>query len=85
MSAVDIIEKVAKRMGLQLNILPNGVVIVIKDGIAFVQISVVRDVYYIRYLIKNEAYILRRLNEKTAELILDEKLDETNALKIPDV
>ncbi|ABP96330.1 hypothetical protein HA72_2191 [Metallosphaera sedula] len=85
MSVVDIIEKVAKRMGLQLNILPNGVVIVIKDGIAFVQISVVREVYYIRYLIKNEAYILRRLNEKTAELILDEKLDETNALKIPDV
>lgn len=85
MSVVDIIEKVAKRMGLQLNILPNGVIIVIKDGIAFVQISVVRDVYYIRYLIKNEAYILRRLNEKTAELILDEKLDETNALKIPDV
>jgi len=79
------IEKIIKKKGLKINILPNGVIIAIKDNVAFVQISAIRDVYYIRYLTKNEAYIIRNLNEKIIELILEEKLDETEAIKIPDV
>jgi len=51
----------------------------------FVQIAAVRNVYYVRYLTKNEAYIIRNLNEKIIELILEEKLEETEAIKIPDV
>jgi len=79
------IEKIIKKKGLKINVLPNGVIIAIKDNVAFVQISAIRDVYYIRYLTKNEAYIIRNLNEKIIELILEEKLDETEAIKIPDV
>ncbi|BBG25015.1 hypothetical protein IC006_2349 [Sulfuracidifex tepidarius] len=85
MSIVDLIERVAKRKGTRINKLPNGVVIIIKDDYAYVQITVVRDVYYIRYLTKNEAYIAEKLNERIVEKILDGELTEREALKIPDV
>jgi len=85
MSLVQLIEKVAKKYNIKVNSLPNGVIILVKNGIGFAQIAVVRDVYYIRYLTKNESYIIHKLNEEVIELILEEKLDETEAIKIPDV
>ncbi|MEJ2780601.1 hypothetical protein WIW89_06815 [Stygiolobus sp. CP850M] len=85
MSLVQLVEKVAKKYNIKVNSLPNGVIILVKNGVGFVQIAAVRDVYYIRYLTKNEAYIVHKLNEKIIESILEEKLDETKALKIPDV
>ena len=85
MSLVQLIEKVAKKYNIKVNSLPNGVIILVKNGVGFVQIAVVRDVYYIRYLTKNEAYIIHKLNEEVIEWILEEKLDETEAIKIPDV
>jgi len=85
MSLVQLIEKVAKKYNIKVNSLPNGVIILVKNGIGFAQIAVVRDVYYIRYLTKNEAYIIHKLNEEVIEWILEEKLDETEAIKIPDV
>jgi len=85
MSLVQLIEKVAKKYNIKVNSLPNGVIILVKNGIGFAQIAVVRDVYYIRYLTKNEAYIIHKLNEEVIELILEEKLEETEAIKIPDV
>ncbi|ADB87820.1 hypothetical protein [Saccharolobus islandicus] len=85
MNLVQLIEKVAKKYNIKINSLPNGVIILIKNDIGYVQIAAVRNVYYVRYLTKNEAYIIHKLNEETIEMILEEKLDETEALKIPDV
>ncbi|BBG27306.1 hypothetical protein [Sulfuracidifex tepidarius] len=85
MSVFQLIEKVAKKYNIKINILPNGVIILVKDNIAFVQIAAVRDVYYIRYLTKDETYIVKRIDELIADKIINEKLDETEALKIPDV
>jgi hypothetical protein len=85
MSLVQLVEKVAKKYNIKVNPLPNGVIILVKNGIGFAQIAVVRNVYYVRYLTKNEAYIIHKLNEEVIELILEEKLDESKALKIPDV
>jgi hypothetical protein len=79
------IEKVAKSYGIKVNYLPNGVIILVKNGVDFVQIAVVRDVYYIRYLTKDEAYIINRINKKILKLILEERLNETKALRIPDI
>ncbi|ACP50097.1 conserved hypothetical protein (plasmid) [Sulfolobus islandicus Y.N.15.51] len=85
MSLVQLIEKAAKKYNIKINSLPNGVIILVKNDIGYVQIAAVRNVYYVRYLTKNEAYIIRNLNEKIIELILEEKLEETEAIKIPDV
>ena len=79
------IEKVAKKYNIKVNSLPNGVIILVKDGMGFVQIAAVRDVYYIRYLTKDEAYIIPRLNKKLMERIIEERLNEFNALKISDI
>jgi F0F1-type ATP synthase alpha subunit len=85
MSLVQLIEKVAKKYNIKVNSLPNGVIILVKNGIAFVQIAAVRNVYYIRYLTKDEAYIVDKLDEEIVELVILEKLDESKALKIPDI
>lgn len=85
MELVQLIEKVAKKYNIKINPLPNGVIILVKNDIGFAQIAAVRDVYYIRYLVKNEAYIVDKLDEEIVESILEEKLDESKALKIPDV
>nr|CAG38183.1 hypothetical protein [Sulfolobus islandicus] len=85
MSLAQLVEKVANKHNLRINILPNGVIIIIKDNLAYVQIAAVRNVYYVRYLTKDEAYILHSLNEELIERIINEKLDESeNVLKISD-
>ena len=85
MSLVRLIEKVAKKHNLRIDILPNGVIILVKDNLAYVQIGVVRNVYYVRYLTKDEAYVLYSLNEELIESIIEDKLNESeNVLKISD-
>jgi len=85
MSLVRLIEKVAKKHNLRIDILPNGVIILVKDNLAYVQIAAVRNVYYIRYLTKDEAYVLYSLNEELIESIIEDKLNESeNVLKISD-
>ena len=78
----ELVERVAKKKGMKVEKLPNGVVIVVKENYAYVQIAAVRDVYYIRYLTKDEAYITRRLSERLVEKILDGQLGEGDAIKI---
>ena len=85
MNLVQLIEKVAKKHNLRIDILPNGVIILVKDNLAYVQIGVVRNVYYVRYLTKDEAYVLYSLNEELIESIIEDKLNESeNVLKISD-
>jgi len=85
MNLVQLIEKVAKKHNLRIDILPNGVIILVKDNLAYVQIAVVRNVYYVRYLTKDEAYVLYSLNEELIESIIEDKLNESeNVLKISD-
>jgi len=80
MSLVQLVEKVAKKYNMKLNVLSNGVIILIKNNIVFVQIATVRDVYYVRYLTKNKTYIIRKVDDSIADKIMNEKLDETEAL-----
>ena len=85
MDLVQLIEKVAKKYNIKVNSLPNGVIILVKNGIGFVQLAVVRNVYYVRYLTKDEAYVLYSLNEELIESIIEDKLNESeNVLKISD-
>ena len=85
MNLVQLTEKVAKKHNLRIDILPNGVIILVKDNLAYVQIAVVRNVYYVRYLTKDEAYVLYSLNEELIESIIEDKLNESeNVLKISD-
>ena len=85
MNLVQLIEKAAKKHNLRIDILPNGVIILVKDNLAYVQIGVVRNVYYVRYLTKDEAYVLYSLNEELIESIIEDKLNESeNVLKISD-
>jgi hypothetical protein len=85
MNLVQLIEKAAKKHNLRIDILPNGVIILVKDNLAYVQIAVVRNVYYVRYLTKDEAYVLYSLNEELIESIIEDKLNESeNVLKISD-
>ncbi len=85
---LELIEKVAQKDNIKINLLQNGVMILIKDNKAFVQISVIRNIYYIRYLTKerNYAFVIYKIDENIIEKIIKERLDEEpEAIKIPDV
>ncbi|ADB88744.1 hypothetical protein LD85_3154 (plasmid) [Saccharolobus islandicus L.D.8.5] len=85
MKLIKLLKEVADENNLKLNILDNGVIIIIKEDKAILQIAAVRDVYYIRYMDRNGSYILRKLDKETIEKILNGEVEKTEAIKIPDV
>ena len=85
MSFFKILREVAEEQGYKLNVLDNGAVIVVKDGVAIVQIAAVRDAYYFRYLNDNGAYVVYKMSKKILKKILERKPDEAGAVRIPDV
>ena len=84
-----IIKEPVEKRGMKLNLLPNGVVVIVKDDYGFIQISAVLDKYYVRYLNRKDAFVLSDLNYDAIEALLDEKLvhleRRKDVLKIPDV
>jgi hypothetical protein len=85
MKLIKLLKEIADENNLKLNILDNGVIIIIKEDKAILQIAAVRDVYYIRYMDRNGSYILRELDKETIEKILNGEIEKTKAIKIPDV
>ena len=85
MTLLHLLREVAKEDGYKLNIMDNGAVIVIKDGIAILQIAVVRNAYYFRYLNDNGAYVIYKINKDILKKILERKPNEVGAIKLTDV
>lgn len=74
---VSLLKKIAKERGIKYEELPSGVVILINNhNQAFLQITVVKDAYYVRYLLKDSAYLVRRLNRRILEDIIQGTLRE---------
>lgn len=85
MNLLRLLREVAKEDGYKLNIMDNGAVIVIKDGIAILQIAVVRNAYYFRYLNDNGAYVIYKINKDILKKILERKPNEVGAIRLADV
>lgn len=85
MTLLRLLREVAKEEGYKLNVLNNGAIIVIKDGVAILQIAVVRDAYYFRYLNDNGAYIIYKINREILKKILERKPEEVGAIKLADI
>ena len=84
MTLLRLLREVAREEGYKLNILDNGAVIVVKDGTAVLQIAVVRDAYYFRYLNDNGAYVIYKMSKDILKKILERKPEEVGAIKLAD-
>ena len=85
MNLIRLLREVARELGYRLNVLDNGAIIVIKDGVAILQIAVVRDAYYFRYLNDNGAYVIYKINREILKKILERKPEEVGAIRLTDV
>ncbi|WP_338601348.1 hypothetical protein V6M85_13855 [Sulfolobus tengchongensis] len=82
-STINLLKKIAEERGIKYEVLPSGVIILInKDNKAYLQASAVGDAYYIRYLLRDSAFVVRKLNRKIAEDIVEEKLKEDGEIVI---
>jgi len=80
------LKEVASKFGYKVEKLPSGAVLFIKGNEVEIQLLVILDTYYVKYIKSGKAYLIYDLNDGVAEAVFRGSLDEldgNSVVKIP--
>jgi hypothetical protein len=80
------LKEVATKYGYKVEKLPSGAVLFTKDNEVKIQLLVILDSYYVKYIKSGKAYIIYDLDDGVIDAIFKESLNELtndNVVEIP--
>jgi hypothetical protein len=80
------LKEVASKYGYKVEKLPSGAVLFTKDNEVKIQLLVILDSYYVKYIKSGKAYIIYDLDDGVIDAIFKESLNELandNVVEIP--
>jgi len=84
--SVKKLKEIATKFGYKVEKLPSGAMLFTKDNEAEIQLLIILDSYYIKYIKSGRAYLIYDLNDDVVEAIFRGdlgKLDSNNIVEIP--
>jgi hypothetical protein len=84
--SVKKLREVASKYGYKVEKLPSGAVLFTKDNEVEIQLLVVLDTYYVKYIKSGKAYLIYDLDDGVVEAIFRgslNELDGDNVVEIP--
>jgi hypothetical protein len=84
--SVKRLEEVAVKFGYKVEKLPSGALLFIKGNEVEIQLLVILDSYYVKYIKSGRAFLLYDLDNSIIEAVFKgnlDKLDNSNIIEIP--
>jgi hypothetical protein len=66
----------AIEMGFNVEVLPSGAILLVRDNEAEIQILSVLDAYYVKYIKTGRAFVIYNLDNEVIEAIFNNRLTE---------
>ncbi|WP_061992240.1 hypothetical protein [Sulfolobus acidocaldarius] len=84
--SIKILKEKAEKLGYNVEKLPSGALIFVKNNEAEIQFVTVLDAYYVKYIKSGKAYVIYNLSDDIVEAVLRGRLSElknSDVVEIP--